>query len=177
MKKLIIIFVFLVISKSNFAQLDSVIKSYKHVYTSFKETKSTNPDSVFIIDLRSSGLRKLPKELLKYKNLEVILFGACNKKKCADRLNYFEKRSEKRRKKKLKASYLPSSFRPNNFNKCPPWIVNLKKLRFFDINGSSYRIKAIVELRNIQPTILFNPPWSDIEAEIIFSNNANLLGK
>jgi len=106
----------------------------KRVYKSLEELSKADEDSVFVIDLSNSGLEKFPKEILKFKNLQVLKMNDNSLDSLPEGigdLNHLQK----------------IEVRKNNLVYVTPNITKLKYLNSIAITDSTKKVRKVLPPR------------------------------
>ncbi len=146
----------------DYGQKDYVYKgkTYK-VYTSLEDADKVNPDSVFCLALKSKGFKNFPKEVLKYKNLQILDLSAFNELEVYDSLmTKEEKRKADKYKRKTPAFiYYPRCYRGNNLFDIPASDVRkLIKLIYMNVDCCHYKLQQMCDLQKVLPNMEIDPP-------------------
>jgi hypothetical protein len=64
--------IFLLLCSLLYGQETKLSEDKLRIFTSISEAKKVNPDSVFAIQLGNNGLKEFPKEILEFRNLELV---------------------------------------------------------------------------------------------------------
>lgn len=120
-------------------------------FRNLQDAIRANPDSVIELDLSSQDLKKFPKAILTFKNLEVLIFGA-------DYISmHLTEIDEARRNKYIKDSlsgfviYFPDLYKPNNIKRFPKKIAQLNKLKFLDLTNTKISRRRAFWLQKHMP--------------------------
>ncbi|HXD94353.1 MAG TPA: hypothetical protein VNX01_14200 [Bacteroidia bacterium] len=156
----ILITVLCILYVSSFSQHNYVYKGkvYK-VYYSFEEASKVNPDSVFGLVLKSKGFKGFPKEIFKYKNMQILDLGAFNWDEAYSTLmTSKEQKKADKKKKKLGNLYYPPCYKSNNIFDIPIMEVKtLTGLVYLNIDCCGYKSKVMCELLKMMPQLEIYP--------------------
>lgn len=161
-----------------FAQYDTILKvdsgKYIRVFVTLKNARKVNPDSVFGLWLPCEGLKKLPKEILRYKNLEFLSFVKSDwsvpiiyNKILPSRLKKKRKRLERKMLKSITGNHWSLDiknfdYKPNKIRRLPDSIGKLKKLKYLEIFDIDFDYDYLPNLQKILPNTLISPNWESI---------------
>lgn len=145
--KITIISIFIGLNLYSQLNLDSTSLHRKIKFMRLEQARKVNPDSVKYLDIGSSGFKKFPTEILKYKNLiELKITDYDSLKACENGIidsaacAKFNKRCNELRKKYGEVwfgEYEFPIYNPNIFTKIPKQIKELKALKILWIYQTS----------------------------------------
>lgn len=173
-----LVFVLILLGAKLFAQYDTIIQvdsaKWIKVFVTLKNARKVNPDSVFGLWLPCEGLKKWPKEILRYKNLEFLSFVKSDwsepivyNKILPNRLKKKRKRLERRMLKSIKGNHWSldikgRDYKPNKIKRLPESIGGLKKLKYLEIFDIGFDYDYLPNLQKILPNALISPNWESI---------------
>src|ERR1035437_6479471 len=127
-------------------------KTVRNVYYSFEEADKVPVDSVLGLILKSKEFKKFPKEIVKYKNLQILDLSSLVWDEVYDSLmTKKEKKYVDRMRKKMGLYYVPRSYKPNVLYDIPQEIFTFKKLKYFDWDGAYITLIEVCKLHKLLP--------------------------
>lgn len=116
-------------------------KEYK-AYMSFESANKVHPDSVEGLYLLSNGFKDFPKDILKYKNIRYLKFGAYTWDEVKDSLSKKQLLEYEKIKEKYPLSYSVRKFyKRNQIKHIPKEIKELKQLEIVDMLSAEIKNK------------------------------------
>lgn len=144
------------------SEKDSTKRIY--AYTSLQAALKVNPDSVQGLIIMSSGCKDFPQEILKFRNLRYLRFGAYYWSDVLDSLTWWQKKRYYRMQKKSFDGFVAKKYKLNEVRTIPEGIKNLKKLEFVTFYEGTriLRPKEFIKIYHYLPNAKIFPLLDEI---------------